>query len=356
MITVGNILLSILFLMIIPVCLGYLWCEKMHIPVSFPTIYVFGMFFIWSYSQLVLVPMILMDASFTITSIILLLLTIAFMAAFLYQFHLNNPLVPNGHFKRFSIADYPVKDIIAFAVMLMICGYVIYNCIVLQHTDADDSRFVVLAMDTVKSDRMLRINPATGRELIGHIGEMKKDFSSPWAVFLAYISNICGMKASSMIHSLVPVYMYILVSCGLWILADVFFEGQFVSKCFFVSLVWYLIIFSNYSEYNSETFIMVRIWQGKAIVAGLTIPMILYGLVKIFQENTRQNWLNLCLINLGSCMLSGNAIVIDVLMICCYGLVYSLVRKNYKIIICSAMLCIPNFLFFLVNQYANQFL
>ena len=35
----------------------------------------------------------------------------------------------------------------------------------MQHTDYDDSRFVVNAVDMIRTDRMFLTNPSTGREL-----------------------------------------------------------------------------------------------------------------------------------------------------------------------------------------------
>ena len=356
MLSIGGLFLSVVFLLIIPLFLGYLWCDKLDIPKGFSSMYVFGTFFFWAYSQLILVVMVLKDMSFTVTSIVLLITTIAFLLASFYQYHLNNPFKSNTHFKRFSMADIPRKDRICFGVLAAMVIFIIVQSITLQSTDADDARFVVLAMDSIKSDRLLRINPATGRELTKYFGEVSKDVSSPWTLFMAYVSNLCGIKGTIMIHTILPVFLYLLITCGFWLLSDVFFKGQFSEKCLFVSLVWFVPVFSNYSAYNAETFILMRIWQGKAVVAGVTVPMLLYGMIKIYREFSWQNWANLLVINLGSCLLSGNAIVIGVLMICSYGLVYSLVRRNYKFILYSGLTCVVNFIFYLVNHNANYFL
>ena len=351
-----NILLAGFFLFIIPLCLGYLWCDSTGVRINFASLYVFGTFLVWAYSQVILVPLILQDVSFTVATIVLLIITCVFVMLSFLRFHRNDPLKRNHHFKKLKIKDIALSDRICFVLLAAVVVFIIIHSMVLQHIDDDDSRYVVLALDTIKSDRMLRINPATGSYLTEYIGEMKKDFASPWMVYMAYISNICGMKATVMIHSVFPVFLYLLVTCGFWLFSDIFFSGTFYMRCLFVALVWYIIIFSNYSDLNSETFIMLRIWQGKAVVAGLTIPVLLYGLVMALRESTWQNWLNIWLVNLGSCLLSGNAIVIGVLMICSYSLVYVLVLKKYRFLLYSIMICGTNFIFYLVNQNANLFL
>ncbi len=357
MITLAGMFFSVIFLLMIPIILGYLWCDICDVPKSFAAMYVFGTFFIWSYSQIILVPMILGNVLFTIASTTLLSVTIIFVLISFYKFYVNNnPVKGRWSLENFSPANVCMKDRIAFSLLLIVVCIIIFNSIYLQHTDADDSRFVVLTMDTIRRGRMLRANPATGRDLTVDIGEVSKDFSSPWAVYMAYIANICGVKGSILIHTIVPFFLYILVTCAYWLLAEVLFPGQFAWKCLFVSLVWYICIFSNYSIMNSETFIMLRIWQGKAIVTGVSIPMFLYGLIKVFREDTWKNWLNLWLINLGSCLLSGNGIVIGVLMLSSYGLVYSVILKRFKYLFFSLMLCSANFVFYMVNQNAYKFL
>ena len=356
MISIGGLLLSVVFLLIIPLILGYLWCDRLDIQKNFASLYVFGTFFIWACSQVILVPFVLMDLSFTAASIFLLAVTILFIVISLYRYYHNNPVLANSHFKRFSLSDVSMSHKAGFALLVIVVLFVIIHSITLQYTDADDSRFVVLAMDTIKSDRLLRINPASGRELTNYIGEMRKEFSSPWPVYIAHISNICGIKASIMFHTVLPPFLYLVISCGFWLLSDIFFNGQFGMRCLFVSLVWYIIIFSNYSVFNAESFIIFRIWQGKAVVAGLTIPMLLYGLVRIYRQSSWQNWLSLWIVNLGSCLLSGNGIVIGVLMILSYGLVYAYIKKQGRILGYAGAACIVNFLYYMVNQKADLFL
>lgn len=71
----------------------------------------------------------------------------------------------------------------------------------LQLTNADDSRFVVNAVDTVRTNRMLLTDVNTGQEIAYWTGDLYKDVISPWAVFAAYLSKITGISAASMMHT-----------------------------------------------------------------------------------------------------------------------------------------------------------
>ena len=132
MLSIGGLFLSVVFLLIIPLFLGYLWCDKLDIPKGFSSMYVFGTFFFWAYSQLILVVMVLKDMSFTVTSIVLLITTIAFLLASFYQYHLNNPFKSNTHFKRFSMADIPRKDRICFGVLAAMVIFIIIHSIIIS--------------------------------------------------------------------------------------------------------------------------------------------------------------------------------------------------------------------------------
>ena len=57
-----------------------------------------------------------------------------------------------------------------------------------------------------------------------------------------------------------------------------------------------LIWFSAYSVYNSENFQMIRIWQGKACLASVFLPLLLYlGIGIILEKEQEYSWLLLLL-------------------------------------------------------------
>ena len=355
MLTFTNVVLSVVFLLIIPTIIGSLSCEELHINYGFANWYAMGWFSLWAVSQLILVPMVLMDVSFTVSCIVLLLMYLILIVVSLFR--LAKYIQPKGAHSRKVLSKTKFNiSMILFIILILTVTFILYQNMILQHSDADDSRFVVLAMDTIKSDRMLRINPTNGRTFTGGLGEVQKDFSSPWPVYVAFLANMCGVKATVMFHTILPYAMYILVTCCFWMIGDKLFKGDFDSKCIFTNAVVLIYIFGNYSSKSAETFIMSRIWQGKAIVAGAGIPMIICSMIRIYKKPELRAFIQLLIIDLALCLLSGMGIVIGAIMMTFFGLTYAVLKRNYLYFIYPVLISLINGSFYLINQNAVSFL
>ena len=355
MLTFLNVFLSIIFLLVIPVIIGVLICSKLHIPYSFANWFTMGCFSSWAVGQVILVPLILMDVSFTLACIVLLVANLLLIVYSLYGlFYL---LSPNGRHSRLEFPKIKADtNTLLFGCLLLLVVFILFQAMMLQNTDADDSRFVVLAMDTVRSDRMLRTNPANGKIFTENLGDINKDFSSPWPVYVAYLSHMCGVKATVMFHTILPFALYILVTCCFWAVGDIFFKGDFESKCIFTIALWCLYIFGCYSEMGVETFVMSRIWQGKALVAGVGIPMLICSMIRIYRKPDVRAYVQLLIMNLGVCLLSGMGIVLGAMLMVIFGAVYAFLKKDYRRFLFPAMIAVINGGLYLINQNAVTFM
>ncbi len=240
-----------------------------------------------------------------------------------------------------------LSSYLALVLMALIIGVVIYQSVVLRNADADDSRFVVNAVEMVRTDRMYLTNPATGKEISRFKGELAKDVVAPWAVFPASASRWVGVSPTVFMHSVVPILMVILVSLAYYLLSRKFFPKGWGGRCFFVFLLWLINIYGYYSIYGPETFIMIRSWQGKAVVASFAIPMMIYIFFCIYEEP--KNWgryISLLAVNLCMCFLSSMGLVIGAVMIGCYAIVYAIAKRNLLILPKMLLLCIPNAVYY----------
>ena len=248
---------------------------------------------------------------------------------------------------KVSFGKYRLSGIIALVLMFLIIAVVLYQSVVLRNADEDDSRFVVNAVEMVRTDRLFLTNPATGEALSKFAGELSKDALSPWAVYPASVARWAGMNPTVLMHSVFPILMIILVSLAYYLLSGKFFHEDLGSRCFFVFLLWLINIFGYYSIYGPETFVMIRSWQGKAVVASFAIPMMLYMLFSVYEQpKSRGRYLSLLAMNLCMCFLSGNGIIIGAVMLLCYGIVYAIARKSAWILLKMLLLCIPNAVYY----------
>ena len=101
--------------------------------------------------------------------------------------------------------------------------------------------------------------------------------------------------------------------------------------------------FSGYSIYNSENFQMIRIWQGKACLASVFLPLLLYlGCCIILEKQREYTWLLLLMADISCCLLSSMGIILACIMLVIL-MVMGLVRfRSLEKAACTALCCLPS--------------
>ena len=121
---------------------------------------------------------------------------------------------------------------------------------------------------------------------------------------------------------------------------------------FLLFLAW-MNIFGYYSVYTMSTFLLIRIWQGKALVASLFIPLMFYLMCELLEKNEKKIWYAVtALTGLAGALASGIGITALPVVIGVGGIVNLFhrggVRKTVKIW-CTAIpsvICLLCYLFF----------
>lgn len=334
---VWNVLLAVLVLLVVPVFVGNEICGVLEQEITIAKSFLMGTVSMWGICQIVAVPLILLKQSFFAVVIILVIICTVLIADGVYH----------KRFFRFAFKANTVWEKLAMIMMFSAMGVLVAGAVFLQHTDADDSRFVVNAVDIVRTNKMFLTNPATGEPLSMWEGELIKDVTSPWAVFIAYCAKLTGIHPAIMAHTILPPVLYILAGCVFWLLSDEFFE-EVIYRCVFVCFAILLNIYGYCSIYSAETFFMVRIWQGKAVVAGIGIPLLILMFLWIYRQNMpeRSIIILLFLTEIAVCLLSGMGVVIGAIMTGCYGFVYGIIKKDWKQMIAMWCCAIPNAVYY----------
>ncbi|MGN0368217.1 MAG: DUF6077 domain-containing protein [Wujia sp.] len=327
---ITNLILSCLVLGILPLLVGggvlHLCRQKVTITAS----YVYGMIAIWAVCEIITVPLVMLKISFTAVVI-----AMAIFVVFCIIYAINTRCIP-------KMAAYPgnVWEWIAAILLAGLLMFVLYKNYVMQYTDADDSRFVVNAVDILRTNRMFLTNPATGEALTVWEGELIKDVTSPWAVFLALGALCTGVMPTIFAHTILPIYLLMLLFCLLWQLSDAVSTKEFVNRCIFVGLCVWILIYGNYSDKNAETFTMIRLWQGKAVVSTIGVLFLMLLFLRMYhaykQKETVKCWVVLLVLGeLALCLCSGMGIILGAILAGCFGLVYAI--RFRKITICLQM-------------------
>lgn len=346
-----TVLLVILILYLVPVIVGQGVNRILKIDTGVVKNFLVGNIFIWALFQLVTVPLVLTKQSFLlVVGIVNVVLAVICLYVFFEE-------IIRKKAECFKLKTWTSKlkglkgaDGFALVVLFAALGWLLYKIISLQHTDADDSRFVVNAVEILRTNRMFLTDLITGQELETWIGEIIKDVTAPWAVYIAYLAKMTAISAVIMAHSVMPVSLILCAMSAFWLISAEVFKKDITNRSIFMCLVILLNVYGYYSIYTAETFMLTRIWQGKATVASVAIPaMFLLAMWLYENEKSYGYYVLIALLDIGMCLMSGMGIIIGAIMLGSFGLVYGIAKRKLWIPITLWSMAIPNVVYFVIN-------
>ena len=253
--------------------------------------------------------------------------------------------------------------VIACIVILFQMGVYILG----MHLDEDDSRWIAEANDALVRNRMLLHNPATGEYIGRFVGEMVKDVYSPWSMYVAWLSRATGIRAATVAHTVYPPVLLALSYFTYYQIGVQLFEGK-QERGIFLLMVSVINLFMAGNPYTQSVFTLVRIWQGKAVVASVIIPAVLMIMLRLQHPaqlsadkpdktalGSIRDWLLLVITGTASCLFSGMGIAIGLLMIGLYG-GYVVLRMVIRSVRTHAwQKCIPRIALWIVSMIPSVF-
>ena len=289
--------------------------------------YIYGHLILWALFQAVAVPIVHLRWSFDILFYVYLALV-----GILVIFSIRNiPAV----WKSIHMPKLDLVLVFAIVIILIQVGMYVLG----QHLDEDDARWIAEANDALIKNRMYLHNPATGEYIGAFRGEMVKDVFSPWAMYLAVMAKFTGIRPVAIAHT---IYAPLLLALSYMVYArmgELLFHGDTERHIFLLSVSVINLFFSG-NPYTQSVFSLVRIWQGKAVVAAVMIPLAFVIYLEITEKNLWQNWMSLVLYGLAGCLFSGMGIAISLLLIASLG-GYAVICRRWGRIWLWMLACLP---------------
>lgn len=361
---IGKFLLICMILFIISVLIGDLVLSIIKLEKSLLKSLVIGAIAVFAVYQLETVPMIFMKKKLIDVNVVwggtILIIMLCAVVRILFDlkkvwFGFVDRLSDFG--RKFDELYLHKKIILGISYIIMI-SIVIFQCYkyaAYQHIDDDDSRFVVNSVEAYQSGSILLNSPNTGIASETFIGELKKDVTSPWMIFIASLSKVFSISPTIMAHTILPVVLLILAYSIYWLIGKLLFNEDKILSAMLVSIIGVMNIFDGSSVYNSATFMLTRIWQGKAIVAAIMIPLIFYLLLNIYKSKKIDgNYLVLAIASTATCLMSGIGIYLSCIIIGCFTICYCIAKRRIVIIFPMILTCVPSglygLLYFLVSR------
>ena len=295
-----------------PLWVGYAFRRK-----TVGSAYLYGQVILWALFQAIAVPMIHLRLPFSA-----LWISFSVIAAVLVVLGFCRKVKPEIRFQKPWYQYIPL--ILALLVIMGQMGMYIFG----MHLDEDDARWIAEANDALTKNMMYLHNPATGEYIGRFVGDMQKDIFSPWGMYIAVISRVTFIRPAVIAHT---IYAPILLVLSYLIYDQIgkrLFKGK-MEQGIFLLMVSVICLFMAGNVYTQAVFALTRIWQGKAVVAAVMIPLFLLLLLQIEDEDTSGDWLWLAAGGCACCLFSGMGIAISLIMIAVYG-TYAVICKRFR--------------------------
>lgn len=232
---------------------------------------------------------------------------------------------------------------VMWALFWALLLFQLVQAVCMTYADGDDAFYVAVSTITQESKSMYVKLPYTG----GSTGLDTRHGLAPFPIWIAFLSQLSGMRTVSVAHVAVPLAL-IPMTYAVYYLLGVRLCGKKGEKLpifmFFSSL---LVLFGDYSFYTAENFLIARTRQGKAALGNLIIPALIFLLLVLLeklQENQkcgRRFWLMLVSAVIAGCLCSTLGALLACMLVGVTGACAAVCYRRWKILLPMAAACLP---------------
>ena len=348
---------SLLFIVIIPTLTGLYLSRFFKLTQNFYVWYPLGNIFLWACSQLILVPLILIKASFYLALFLIVFLYIAGASASLLLCLDNWKAFrkPRDLFSR-CWKSMSKSRRMSILVTVIVTGIVVILVTFFQKQEYSDVHYIVSAVDMQKSGRMFLSNPASGALQSFFSRNYLSDLTSPWAFQYAFLGTVTFSRPIVAAHIMIPFQIILLCTCIYRLLARKFSMGRHRIENMIFILMLLLQILGCYSRYCTETMMLTRAWKSDAVIGSVLIPFIIWLYLCIERNPRKKNFYKVLLMaDLSLCYLGSTGIFLGIFLNLGFGIYYSIQKKNKAIIMASLFCLIPNLLYSIIKTMTTGF-
>lgn len=343
---IKSIALTAIFLGALPFLLGLFYSrfteeEKdnplFHMAAGY--VILFGLF------EILALPMIFTHQSLSLlTSVYVGLLSAAAAVSLILNFRRLSSIV------RSVFREVRYFTLCIWAQLLLILGQVLFYARY-QYQNADDAFFVAASSTSLATDTLLAYHPYTGT---AYAALPSRYALSPFYIFTAVVGKVTDTHPAIVAHTIFMIVFLLLAYAVYALLGQILFSHDMEKTGYFLLVLSALHIFSAYSERTAGLFLLIRLWQGKALLAGVLLPLVLYLTLRMHlprgqkedldgEKKTRPaDWLLLAAAMTACCMVSSMGIMLGAVMLGLLGILFAWRRRSVRLLVCMALCCLPN--------------
>lgn len=300
-----------------------------------------GNLFSWALFEVVCVPLIIMKWSLNRMTVVYGgLLGLIFLISFITG-------VKSGILKEIwtSFADGLKRASWIGGIAILLVSLQTLILTLLRHQNGDDAEYVAMATTAWHTNTLLQIDPYTGR-LWEYV--YIKRVISPWSLLPAFYANVTKLHPAVIFHTMFPLILIPLCYMAYYLLGKQLFCGLKSEKdrqkapWLFLIFVSILMVMDGFSTRMAGSMLLGRIWQGKAVVCCVIIPLLFAFLIFVQEEKRIDRiFAALIVITLAGVLASSMAVVLLTLIIAAYALTTLIRERAVLKTVAMLMGCLP---------------
>lgn len=247
----------------------------------------------------------------------------------------------NGHFLRVlretinQMKRMDFRILIVVGLILMQIGFVGY----FQHIDDDDATYIGTAVTAWSTDTMYKYSHNTGKEFGGYPA---RHMLAPFPIFISAVGELIQMHPTILAHTFLPMILIGFSYCIFFLIGKALWKNDWASIGIFMMFICILNIFGYQSVYTTSTFLLVRIWQGKAVLANIILPFILYLFIRLVkQKENPMEWFLIFSTMVSATLVSSMGVVLAPVVLGSCVLFYSIRNKKILLLFKAGFCCAP---------------
>lgn len=223
------------------------------------------------------------------------------------------------------------KEYVIILIALLLILVQMIAVAIFLHTDDDDAFYVGTAAVTYFTNTINYLSPYTGEVM--NLAEVGDYLLSPLPVLWGILARLLIIHPAYLTHTVLPILLIPMSYAVYWLLGEEIFTSDKRKQWLFLGFVALINLFGGFSVRSTSSFLLFRIWQGKAILCNVMIPLYFYFFLRKEKGDTSREWyMGLWLLTLASCLVSFTGILINLVLLGIYWLV-CLLRKEQRIIL-----------------------
>lgn len=342
------------FLILLPVCVGGIFkiADKNTDPLSLGAQWMYGQFLLWAVFQLVTVYFILTKGVLTDVIWTYTMGALLFGVAGLLIGILMWMKEDKHRAKKHSMWTKEHKILAGVFGVLWFAQMA--GLLFLAVNDGDDAFYMAVAERARESGALYTAN-------VYSFGNTELNYRyalAPFPIWIAFLAKISGVHTLTIGHIILGILLVSMSYIAYGQMGKVLFGGDIKKNLQMLIVVAVLYIWGNTSSHTAESFLLLRTRQGKALVAGLVFPVMVYVILKIgkaLEDQKKITWESYLLamaVILTGCLGSTLGGTLVILLWASAMLLLAIGYRRWSLLLFGAVSAVPGFLYavlYLIN-------